>query len=187
MPQQFKNPANPEIHRRPPPRRSGVTPTATIDVLVAGVGTGGTITGVRRVLKERASRGAGRRGRADDHHPVLSRRQPPGPAQDPGDRRRVHPRGARPRGDRRGGHGRRRGGVGDGPPAAQREGILGGISAGATVSAALEVAARPGAGRQADRDGRLRLGRALHVPTLLLPMRHHRLSPCSRQCPVRDG
>ena len=53
MPQQFKNPANPEIHRRPRPRRSGETPSGKIDILVAGVGTGGTITGCGEVLKSR--------------------------------------------------------------------------------------------------------------------------------------
>ena len=53
MPQQFQNPANPEVHRRPPPRRSGATPTGKVDALVAGVGTGGTITGVAQVIKQR--------------------------------------------------------------------------------------------------------------------------------------
>ena len=53
MPQQFSNPANPEIHRRPRPRRSGATSTARSTCFVAGVGTGGTITGVGQVLKER--------------------------------------------------------------------------------------------------------------------------------------
>ena len=48
--------------------------------------------------------------------------------------------------------------------------MLAGISAGANIWAALEVAARPGDGGQAGGDDRLRLGRALHVPTLLLTM-----------------
>ena len=54
--------------------------------------------------------------------------------------------------------------------AARREGILVGISAGANVRAALEVAARDGDGRQAGRHDRLRLGRALHVPAILCPL-----------------
>ena len=54
MPQQFNNPANPEIHRRTTAREILRDMGAeSVDAFVAGVGTGGTITGVGEVLKER--------------------------------------------------------------------------------------------------------------------------------------
>jgi cysteine synthase A len=53
MPQQFKHLANPEIHRRTTAEEIWNDTAGAIDVLVAGVGTGGTITGVGQVLKPR--------------------------------------------------------------------------------------------------------------------------------------
>lgn len=55
MPQQFKNPANPEIHRRTTAEEIWNDTDGEVDILVAGVGTGGTITGVAEVIKERKS------------------------------------------------------------------------------------------------------------------------------------
>jgi len=53
IPQQFKNPANPEIHRRTTSEEIWRDTDGGVDIVVAGVGTGGTITGIAEVLKDR--------------------------------------------------------------------------------------------------------------------------------------
>ena len=53
IPQQFKNPANPEIHRRTTAEEIWRDTDGALDIFIAGVGTGGTITGVGEVIKQR--------------------------------------------------------------------------------------------------------------------------------------
>jgi len=53
MPQQFNNPANPEIHRKTTAEEIWKDTDGQVDILVAGVGTGGTLTGISEAIKSR--------------------------------------------------------------------------------------------------------------------------------------
>ena len=53
IPQQFRNPANPDIHRRTTALEIWEDTEGQVDILISGVGTGGTITGISEVIKER--------------------------------------------------------------------------------------------------------------------------------------
>ncbi|MFC1950449.1 cysteine synthase A [Chloroflexota bacterium] len=141
MPQQFKNPANPEIHRLTTAEEIWRDTDGKVDILVSGVGTGGTITGVAGVIKSRKQQFKAIAVEPVDS-PVLS--------------------GGKP-----GAHKIQGIGAGFIPDVlstelvdeivevtnadagatarrlAKEEGILGGISSGAAVWAALEVAKRP--------------------------------------------
>ncbi|HET8954666.1 MAG TPA: cysteine synthase A [Solirubrobacterales bacterium] len=141
MPMQFSNPANPEIHRRTTAEEIWSDTDGEIGAFVAGVGTGGTITGVGRMLKERAPE-ALVVAVEPASSPVLSGGSP-GPHKIQGigagfvpenlDRAVVDE--VIPVGDEDALETARQ--------VAQEEGVLAGISAGANIWAALEVARRP--------------------------------------------
>jgi len=141
MPMQFENPANPEIHRRTTAQEIWRDTDGKVDVIVAGVGTGGTITGVAEALKRRKP---GLRAVAVEPapSPVLSggqagphRIQGIGAGFVPGVYRRdLVDEILRVREEDAGATARR---------LAREEGMLVGISAGANVWAALQVASRP--------------------------------------------
>ena len=141
MPMQFSNPANAEVHRRTTAEEIWADTDGEIGAFVAGVGTGGTITGVGQVLKERAPE-ALVVAVEPASSPVLSGGKP-GPHKIQGIGAGFVPEVL----DR---------GVVDEVLAvndedaldtarrvAKEEGVLSGISAGANIWAALEVAARP--------------------------------------------
>ncbi|MDQ2993150.1 MAG: cysteine synthase A [Candidatus Eremiobacteraeota bacterium] len=141
MPQQFDNPANPEIHRRTTGEEIFRDTDGTVDIFVAAIGTGGTITGVGSLLKERKP-GMKVIAVEPDASPVLSGGKP-GPHKIQGigagfipsiletslydEVIRVTDADA----------------IATARRAAREEGMLVGISAGANIWAALEIAKRP--------------------------------------------
>ena len=104
MPQQFENPANPEIHRRTTAEEIWNDTKGEVDIVVSGVGTGGTITGVGQVLKARKP--SVRMVAVEPEEFAGSFRRRAGPAQNPGHRRRLRSGDPRPRRNRRDRHGR---------------------------------------------------------------------------------
>ncbi len=71
MPQQFKNPANPEIHYKTTGPEIWDDTDGKVDIFVSGVGTGGTITGVCRFFKNEKKKESGRWLWSPIHSPVL--------------------------------------------------------------------------------------------------------------------
>ncbi len=141
MPMQFSNPANPEIHRRTTAEEIWSDTDGQIGAFVAGVGTGGTITGVGQMLRERAPE-ALVVAVEPASSPVLSGGKP-GPHKIQGIGAGFVPENL----DREVVDEILAVGDEDALEMARRlaieEGVLAGISAGANVWAALEVAARP--------------------------------------------
>ena len=142
IPQQFENPANPEIHRKTTAEEIWNDTKGEVDVIISGVGTGGTITGVGQVLKPRRP-GLKIVAVEPEDSPVLSGGQP-GPHKIQGigggfvpailDRTvidEVVTVGNQTAFD-------------TSRKLARLEGVPVGISAGAAVAAALEIGARPG-------------------------------------------
>jgi len=139
--QQFNNPANPEIHRRTTAEEIWNDTDGKVDILVSGVGTGGTITGVAEVIKQRKSTFKAIAVEPETS-PVLSGGKP-GSHKIQGIgagfvpqvlNREIIDEIIRVKDEDAGNTARR---------LAKLEGILGGISSGAALWAAIEVAKRP--------------------------------------------
>lgn len=141
MPQQFDNPANPKIHRETTAEEIWRDTDGQVDVIISGVGTGGTITGVGQVLKER-NPDLRMIAVEPDASPVLSGgAKGPHPIQGIGAGfvpaildTEVYDEVIRVANDDAMATARR---------SAREEGLLVGISSGAALWAALQVAARP--------------------------------------------
>jgi len=142
VPQQFNNPANPEIHRKTTAEEVWRDTDGKVDIFIAGVGTGGTITGVGEVLKKRKP-GVQIIAIEPDKSPILSGGQP-GPHKIQGIgagfvpaifNRAIIDEIIRVKDEDAGTTAR---------AWAKQEGIFCGISSGAALWAALQVAARKG-------------------------------------------
>ena len=141
IPQQFENPANPEIHRKTTAEEVWNDTDGQVDIFVAGIGTGGTITGVGEVLKARKP-GVKIVAVEPDASAVLSGSQRgPHPIQGIGAgfvpeilNTKIYDEIVRVKNADAFEYARR---------AATEEGLLVGISSGAAISAALEIAKRP--------------------------------------------
>ncbi len=141
IPQQFENPANPEVHRRTTAEEIWRDTDGQVDILVSGVGTGGTITGVAEVIKSRKP-GFQAIAVEPDASPVLSGGQKgPHPIQGIGAgfipgvlNTQIYDEVIRVKNEDAFATARRM---------AVEEGILVGISSGAATWAAIQVARRP--------------------------------------------
>lgn len=141
VPQQFENPANPEVHRRTTAEEIWRDTDGAVDIFVAMVGTGGTITGVGEVLKERKP-GIKIIAGEPDASPVLSGGSP-GPHKIQGTGTGFVPKVLDTSVYEEVIKVTDADAIAMARRAAREEGMLVGISAGANIWAALQVAARP--------------------------------------------
>ncbi len=146
--QQFKNPANPQIHFDTTGPEIWNDTDGGVDVLVAGIGTGGTITGISRYLKSKKGKAVVSVGVEPDGSPVITqtrerRRAQARSAQDPGHRRRIHPRHPGPEVVDRVEQVTNEESMDMARRLAREEGILSGISCGAAAAAAVRLAKEP--------------------------------------------
>lgn len=141
MPQQFENPANPEIHRRTTAEEIWRDTDGTVDVVVSAIGTGGTITGVGEVLKQRKP-GFAAVAVEPDASPVLSGGKP-GPHKIQGTGAGFIPKVLNTAVYDQVIRVTDADAIATARRLAREEGMLVGISSGANVWAALQIAARP--------------------------------------------
>jgi cysteine synthase len=141
MPQQFENPANPEIHRRTTAEEIWRDTDGQVDVLVSAVGTGGTITGVWEVIKQRKPSFVAI-AVEPDASPVLSGGKP-GPHKIQGTGAGFIPKVLNTHAYAEVIRVTNEDAIEMARRAAREEGMLLGISSGANIWAALRVAARP--------------------------------------------
>jgi cysteine synthase A len=141
IPQQFKNPSNPEIHRRTTAEEIWSDTDGKADMLVAGIGTGGTITGIGEVIKARKPSFRCVAVEPDASAVLSGQPKGPHPIQGIGAgfvpdvlNTRIYDEIIRVKNDDAFQTARR---------AAREEGLLVGISSGAAIWAAVEVARRP--------------------------------------------
>jgi cysteine synthase A len=141
IPQQFNNPANPEIHRKTTAEEVWKDTDGKVDIFIGGVGTGGTITGVGEVLKKR-KKSVQIIAVESEKSPVLSGGQP-GPHKIQGISPGFIPGNYNPKTVDEIIKVKEEDAGATARAAAKQEGLLIGISSGAALWAALQVSQRP--------------------------------------------
>ncbi len=165
IPQQFNNPANPEIHRRTTAEEIWKDTEGRADMIVSAVGTGGTITGISEVIKSRKKDFRAIAVEPKDS-PVITQTRAglaaqTGPPQDSRHGRRLHPQESQPGDPRRCHHGQQRGLLRHRPPPGAGRRHPGGHFHRRQRLGRAAIGQAPGEQGQADRHDWLQHGRAL--------------------------